>query len=69
MNQNDKHDYTVPQVAKLFACSSNTVKSWIKTGKLKAYRLGGSAGRDYRIPWAEVERVKADWACSPDQAL
>ena len=67
----DKRDYTVPQVAKEFSCSAGTVKNWIKAGRVKAYRLGGPAGRDYRIPWAEVERLKSDWLFSPEteQAL
>jgi excisionase family DNA binding protein len=50
-----RNDYTVPQVAKEFSCSSGTVKNWIK-----AYRLGGETGRDYRIPWAEVDRINAE---------
>jgi hypothetical protein len=47
------------------------VKNWIKAGRVKAYRLGGPAGRDYRIPWAEVERLKSEWLFSPEteQAL
>jgi excisionase family DNA binding protein len=65
----ERHDYTVPQVAKLFSCSSGTVKSWIKAGRVKAYRLGGETGRDWRIPWAEVERIKAEWIYSPTKAV
>jgi excisionase family DNA binding protein len=65
MTQTEKHNYTVPEVAKLLSCSSGTVKSWIKSGKITAYRLGGETGRDYRIPWAEVERIKRDWIYSP----
>ena len=61
-----RNDYTVPQVAKEFSCSSGTVKNWIKAGRIKAYRLGGETGRDYRIPWAEVDRIRNEWKVSPD---
>lgn len=64
-----RKDYTVPEVAEIFACSPGTVKNWIKAGKIKAYRLGGEAGRDYRIPWAEVDRLKGKWTVSPETAL
>jgi excisionase family DNA binding protein len=71
MIQTEKYDYTVPQFAKLISCSSGTVKKWIKAGKIKAYRIGGETGRDYRIPWEEGERIKADWTYPLDtkQAL
>jgi excisionase family DNA binding protein len=62
----EKRDYTVPQVAKEFSCSPGTVKNWIKKGRIKAYRLGGEKGRDYRIPWAEVERIRSEWTYSPE---
>jgi excisionase family DNA binding protein len=67
----EKRDYTVPEAAKMMACSNGTVKNWIRQGKLKAYRLGGPTGRHYRIPWAEVERIRAEWLYSPEteQAL
>lgn len=59
----DKHDHTVPEIAVIFQCSPGTVTNWIKKGRLKAYRLGGTG--HYRIPWAEVERLRADWTYSP----
>jgi len=62
----EKHDYTVSQVAKVFSCAPGTVKNWIKTGKVKAYRLGGPQGRDYRVPWAEVDRLRSEWICAPE---
>jgi excisionase family DNA binding protein len=67
----EKHDFTVPQVAKAFSCSAGTVKNWIKQGRIKAYRLGGPLGRDWRVPWAEVERLRSEWTYSPntEQAL
>lgn len=61
-----RSDYTVPQVAKEFSCCSGTVKNWIKKGKIKAYRLGGEEGNDWRVPWAEVERIRSEWTYSPE---
>ena len=58
-----KADYTAPQVAEAFKCSTNTVVNWIKSGRLKAYRLGGTG--HWRIPWAEVDRLRDDWTYSP----
>ena len=53
--QQNRTDLTVTEAAKEFACSSGTVKNWIKSGRIKAYR----PGRDYRIPWSEIERIKS----------
>ena len=57
-------DLTIKQAAELFGCSSQTVQAWIKAGRIKAYRLGETGS--YRIPGAEVERVRAEWAYKPD---
>ena len=64
MTETKRTDYTIPQVAKVFNCSPNTVAAWISEGKLKAYRLGGDG--HYRVPWAEVDRARAAWTFSPD---
>ena len=61
MNQTD---LTIKQAAVLFGCSPQTVQAWIKAGRIKAYRMGGTGS--YRVPWAEVERVRAEWMCKPD---
>ena len=39
-------DYTVAQVAKMFERSPQTVRDWIKAGRLRGYRLND---REYRI--------------------
>jgi excisionase family DNA binding protein len=57
-------DLTIKQAAKIFGCSSQTVQAWIKAGRIKAYRLGETGS--YRIPGAEVERVRESWAYRPD---
>lgn len=68
MNEKKK-DQTVTQVAELFGCDAQTVRNWILSGRIRAYRLGGKTpgGKaQYRIPWAEVERAKAEWVCRPE---
>lgn len=62
-----KNDYTVPQLAAFFKCSPGTVVNWIKSGRIKAYRLGGTG--HWRIPWPEVERLRDEWAYSPEAAF
>ncbi len=57
-------DYSPAQAAEVFSCGHQTVLNWIAAGKLKAYRLGGDGA--YRIPWAEIERAKAEWTFKPD---
>lgn len=64
MTDKQRTDYTIPDAAKVFNCTPNTVAGWITAGKLKAYRLGGTG--HFRIPWAELDRVKAEWMASPD---
>ena len=57
-NQIDKHDFTVRQLADTLGCSVGTVKNRIRSGYINARKLLG--GRDWRIPWVEVERLKAE---------
>jgi excisionase family DNA binding protein len=45
-------DYTVAQVADMFQRSPQTVRDWIHSGRLGAYKLNG---REYRITQAAVE--------------
>lgn len=54
-----RHDYSVREVARLCACTPETVQAWIAAGKVAAYRLGGDG--HYRIPWAELDRVRCEW--------
>lgn len=46
--------YTPEEVADHLKLSIQTIRSWIKAGKIKAARFG----RQYRITGAELERVK-----------
>ena len=45
-------DYTVTQVADMFQRAPQTVRDWIKSGRLRAYKLNG---REYRITRAAAE--------------
>ena len=45
-------DYTVAQVAEMFDRKPQTVRDWIKSGKLRAYLFNG---REYRVTKAAVK--------------
>lgn len=49
--------YTVSEVAKMCKVNNQTVWRWIKSGKLKAYRLGGTG--TYRIKEDDLTGFKA----------
>ena len=44
--------YKIKSVAELYDISEKTVRRWIRAGKLKANRIGGSI----RIPRHEIEK-------------
>ena len=48
-------DYTAAQVAETFGRSPQTVRDWIKSERLRAYKLNG---REYRITRAAVEEFR-----------
>ncbi|HIP89212.1 MAG TPA: helix-turn-helix domain-containing protein, partial [Thermococcus paralvinellae] len=45
--------YRTGEVARRLGISKMTVLRWIKSGKLKAYRIG----KEYRVPESEVLRL------------
>lgn len=50
-NDNDLHDYSTPEVAKLLRRTPATIRNYIRTGQLKAYRtLNG----DLRVTKADL---------------
>jgi excisionase family DNA binding protein len=52
----DEEMLTVEEACKRLKLHEETVRRWIRTGRLRATRLGfGRAG--YRIPASEVERI------------
>jgi excisionase family DNA binding protein len=52
----DERAYTVNQVAERLQIHPQTVREWLRTGKLKGARLGGTKA-GWRIPASEVERI------------
>lgn len=48
---------TVQQVASRLKLNPETVRRWLREGRLRGIRFGGSGG--YRIPQSEVERFLA----------
>ena len=53
-----KQVYTIQEVAKLLQFSDQTIREWVRSGRIKAVRPGIRA---YRIPVAEVERLLAQF--------
>jgi excisionase family DNA binding protein len=49
-------DLTVEQVAELFSVNRDTVRRWLRLGRLKGIDLGGRAG--YRISREEVRHFR-----------
>ena len=49
------HDLSVEEVGKFFDRSPVTVRGWIRTGRLEAYRF---RGREYRITHAALEEFQ-----------
>ena len=52
----EQQDYTVGELAVYFRVHVTTVRRWIARGDLRAIRLPG--GGEYRIPAAEVDRIR-----------
>ena len=52
---------TVPEVAERLRINEETVRRWLRTGKIQGVRLGGTRA-GYRIPESEVARL-----LSPEQ--
>lgn len=49
--------YTVPEVADRLRLHQQTVREWLRLGKLKGIRLGGTKA-GWRIPAEEVQRLE-----------
>ena len=48
--------YTVPEVAERLRLHQQTIREWLRVGKLKGVRLGGTKA-GWRISASEVERL------------
>lgn len=49
--------YTVPEVAERLRLHQQTIREWLRIGKIKGIRLGGTKA-GWRIPPTEVERLE-----------
>lgn len=49
--------YTVPEVAERLRLHQQTIREWLRSGKIKGIRLGGTKA-GWRIPAAEITRVE-----------
>lgn len=57
-NQRNSKVLTVSQVKNMLNCSKNHVYDMIKSGKLKAFRIGETKG--IRVYERDVEQIKTD---------
>lgn len=58
----EKQVYTIQEVARLLQFSEQTIRDWVRSGRIKAARPGLRA---WRIPRSEVERLLAQMQIDP----
>jgi excisionase family DNA binding protein len=51
---------TVREVAERLRASPETVRRWLRRGKLRGFRPGGTK-LGYRVPEAELQRFLSQW--------
>lgn len=56
------HDLTVQQVADATGRAPSTVRGWLSSGALRAYKLNS---RDWRVPQAALRAYLTEQACEP----
>lgn len=58
--KNTTHEmaHSTGDVAKMFGVTNKTILSWIKGGKLSAFKTPGG---HYRINDSEIEKLKEEW--------
>ena len=54
-DSDERADLTVSEIAERFGRSAQTVRDWIKTRKLRAYRFNG---KEYRVTPAALEEFE-----------
>lgn len=52
-----KDFYTIKEFAEKLGFCEKTIRICIKTGRLNAFKIGGKARSQYRIPHTEIERI------------
>jgi excisionase family DNA binding protein len=58
---------TVPQVAERLGANPNTIRRWLREGRIKGVMPGGTK-LGYRIPESEVERLLDTGQAEPKKA-
>ena len=53
-----KQLYTIHEVAEMLQFSEQTIRDWVRSGRIRAARPGARA---WRIPRAEVDRLMAQF--------
>jgi excisionase family DNA binding protein len=56
IHMDDERLLTVPEVAERLRVHPETVRVWLRQGKLKGIRIGGTKA-GYRIPSSELDRL------------
>jgi len=56
---NKKDLVSISQAAKELGVCNRTLKSWVKRGVLRAYRIG--LQRDHHFDVEDIEKLKASW--------
>jgi excisionase family DNA binding protein len=73
IGMNDQELFTASQAAEALSASSQTIRNWIRSDRLRAVRIGNR----FLIPRSEVERMRGDvplprgespWEFEPDDA-
>jgi excisionase family DNA binding protein len=64
----DEYLLTVAEVATRLRLNPETVRRWLKTGRMHGHQLPGGRG-DWRIPESEIRRVLTEGTARPDDAL
>ncbi len=60
---NDEPLLTVPEVAQRLRVTAETVRRWLRAGRLRGARISDAAG--YRIPRSEVARLLRELGLPP----
>lgn len=59
-NETDEKHYTAPEVADRLRLHVETVRRWIKDGRIDAKTKPGRSGKEYLIPASELDRLLED---------
>lgn len=51
---------TIREAADALDVSIPTIRNWINSGRLKAYKINGNHGLEYRIELEEIARIKGE---------